>query len=296
MNRLVQVASISTFWLLSSTASAYELIRFGPEAFDPDTATMDIGLGVSGFIIEDFEDADFVNGLTINPMGSWFIHQNPYYWDGADGSEDGFVATFAGSVGATLVFDIPGGASSFGIGFSSASLPNTISINGGPAIGLANPPFVLDAIGRNGYVRVDAEPEDAAITSIAVTIHHPDNPTTGEAIRVDHVAFAPSIGLGTLINDLLADPPSVNGHVISLEPGIDMSGPNENANRGRLGAFTNRLIAAQDLASTDLDGACEELASAAKKLTGRNSWFIGDTAWDLLTAIQTIRLIFGCPV
>jgi hypothetical protein len=107
----------------------------------------------------------------------------------------------------------------------------------------------------------------------------------------------PPPDLVSLLAGLLSDPPTVGGMTISTEAGGDMTGPNQMANEGRLGAFINRLLAAQDLAGVDLIAACEELASAEKKVdpNEKNPWFAGPVADELLWQIQTIEGDLGCP-
>ena len=99
------------------------------------------------------------------------------------------------------------------------------------------------------------------------------------------------------------DPPIIvdNDTIISFDPADGhMTGPNSNANAGRLGAFIDRLESARDLASTDPEAACDELDSALSKLDGPNAWFTvtGDVAFALSEAVMTYKTEigeFGCP-
>lgn len=121
-----------------------------------------------------------------------------------------------------------------------------------------------------------------------------DQALTAVQISDRYQSFLFGSVLEGVIDDLTSDPPSVNGMVISTDPADgDMTGPNSNANSGRLEAFANRLADAQTmLGSGDTAGACDELRSAETKL---NTWFSGAIQQALRDALAQIIADVGCP-
>ena len=146
--------------------------------FDTDTAAMDAALGITGFQIENFEDVNLVNGLSIeytdpdagpvtvlpnlyDPSARW--QNNP--WDGIyalantpanqDWNDVGF-----NQLAKVTTFHINGGVAAFGVGlanFQSDRTTHTLFVNGidfGIIDGL--PDFDSGIHQRNMYVIINA--------------------------------------------------------------------------------------------------------------------------------------------
>ncbi|MDA0835527.1 MAG: hypothetical protein O3A29_19815, partial [Planctomycetota bacterium] len=66
------LAFLSILLVLSSQSQAANITFFHPSVFSPNTAEMDVILGVAGYTIEDFEDTTLVPGLSISYTGNGF--------------------------------------------------------------------------------------------------------------------------------------------------------------------------------------------------------------------------------
>lgn len=198
---------------LSACAHAgFNFTGFGPAQWGaPDTI-----LGVDGYIIEDFEDVNLVNGLqvtisspnggygpsstipnTFNPFtdstfGTAFQFGGGGVWDGSNGlintrTNREFPYNDAGSWGFTT-FTFAGGASSVGFSLQQMDLSAVVLINNNP-VGLLD--LLTGLVGngqRQGYVRIDAFGGDQ-INS--VTIANGTDGIFNDGLMFDHVAFNP---------------------------------------------------------------------------------------------------------
>lgn len=189
------------FWLLvpilmaiivGRNASAYVITVSGGSAFSPDEATMNATLGITGFDIEDFEDTTLLPGLS-ESHGPTAIFAPSF--DSPSNAWDG-TRTFQLRP-TDLTFTYSPGTRSFGIGISNDefidSLILSFQINGaGPLIDLGSFPNYTLTSGasnlRNGYLRIDAEPGDADLTSIRFI----DN-AEFDVISFDHLAVQTAV-------------------------------------------------------------------------------------------------------
>jgi hypothetical protein len=85
---------------------------------------------------------------------------------------------------------------------------------------------------------------------------------------------------------------------VSIDPVAgQMTGPNGNANRGRLSAFQNMLASARaSLEDGDTETGCSKLASVRDKVTGPHAWFAGEAAAALLAAVDELASTHGCAI
>lgn len=180
--------------LFSTAASAYTVTVFGPAVHDSDTAAMDAVLGVSGALIEDFEDLTLIPGLTeAHGTGNLTLPSpGSSSWDGGN---------LISIQNAPILFTYAPGATTFGVGISGDQLlagsvgPETFRINGDVALTFDLADFAEYQVGplRNGYIRIDAELGDLPITSVLFT-----SPDSGDTVSFDHLALVQVPEPGTL--------------------------------------------------------------------------------------------------
>jgi formylglycine-generating enzyme required for sulfatase activity len=172
----------------SAAAHAVTITRFSPAVYDTNTVTMDAALGVTGYQIEDFEDAtlDAIPGLTITDVdtGGTLDLSQPvsaaFPWDGdAAMSYEGMGAPVV-----TIAFD---DVNSVGFGLSGyefgthlirvhTALPSSFDI-----AAVLSPGTIGNA--RNTYIRVDRELGDPAIVGLSLL-----SPSHNEGLYLDHLA------------------------------------------------------------------------------------------------------------
>ncbi len=182
--------------------SAIIVNSFAPTTFNANTSLMDQTLGVTGFTIENFEDNNFVDGLTISANGSTPFSQAPpvnfgssLVWDGTLGIDAYNSLGFPAVTVDTMTFHLAQGASSFGFGTANMEIRRNpdlnIVVNGVTDLGpISEMPGYFDTIvtgsQRNIYVRLDAVGE----TINTVTINWGPTVSLGlDNIVFDHVAF-----------------------------------------------------------------------------------------------------------
>ncbi len=197
-----QALAALLFSIVRVPAEAYVISGFGPSSYTADTVAMDTALRVSGYVIEDFEDADLVPRLSVEythtglgPMTSLpgLLDSDPVFFrrdfpgHAWDGSHIMYTVQPADTVSA-LVVRVSGGARSFGIALSDYHPDTQLWAINGQVVGtvgqIAN--FFATDTGRNGYLRLDISPGDAPIES--VTFFHA---AFGESLEYDHIAFLP---------------------------------------------------------------------------------------------------------
>jgi hypothetical protein len=178
-------AYLVTTLLFSSAASAYTVTVFGSDVWDADTVAMDALLGVSGALVEDFEDTTLIAGLTEAHGAGNLTLPSPgaTAWDGSN---------LISIQNAPIVFTYTPGASTFGFGISGDQMvsgidgPETFLINGNVdlTVDLADfTEYQLSSL-RNGYVRIDVEGADLPITSITLV-----SPDSSDTVSFDHMAI-----------------------------------------------------------------------------------------------------------
>ncbi len=181
MKTIFLVLSLS---VLLPMASAYTVSVFSPSTQSSNLAAMDAALGITGYTIGDFESGTFLSGLSYSQTDLTFAIESSSpgnAWDGISSLR----ATFNGSG----TFTYTPGASSFGFGMAAngngaPDSSRTIQINGGTAISFqAFPAYVPSNAGLNGYIRIDAQQGDAAITSVRINLGG-----QGETIAYDRIA------------------------------------------------------------------------------------------------------------
>ncbi|MBT6562870.1 MAG: hypothetical protein HON76_10120, partial [Candidatus Scalindua sp.] len=164
--------------------SPYTMTMFGQSAYNVNTAAMDVTLGVTGYEIEDFEDAILLPGLsppvhTSNPWNNYFQlseHIGPGAWDGS--KRLGLV--FQGNV----TFTLPPGVRSVGVGFGFIGRSGqTVQINGRSAVDFSVlNGFVFHNNYRNGYLRIDAVDGAPPISTVTFSEY-------AELYSLDHLAL-----------------------------------------------------------------------------------------------------------
>ncbi len=203
---------------LLTTTAAFALSALGVHAatvtaFSPAVwPRTDADLGITGFQIEDFEDATLIPGLQVqlsggsadfgptstiphvftvadDPNGSLF---SAAIWDGTHFLLNRNTAPvpvgYVDSQWADISFLVPGGTQSLGFSLHQLEVTGTqmsvTTTSGVTIFGLDTLPNFSVNSGRNGYVRVDADPGES-ILSVKV-----DN-LSGDGFAFDHVAVNP---------------------------------------------------------------------------------------------------------
>ncbi len=186
---------IATIVISSLSLQAYTITSFDPANVFVDTtasgvASLDAAVGVTGYLIEDFEDTNLVSGaidptlipgLTISFTGP-NDHGNSAntLWDGSEHIDL--------NVGiGEITFNYTPGAQSLGLGIGDVESDVDIIVNGenlGFIRSLPNYSRLADST-REVYIRIDLEAGDDLITELRfVSI-----PQTGDALTFDHLAI-----------------------------------------------------------------------------------------------------------
>jgi len=186
---------------------------FTIKTFDPSVwPRSDAEIGVEGYVIEDFEDTELVEGLQVelsdsttdnfgptnklprafNPDfhdtggGRVFV---PGVWDGSHvliNRRSPSPHLYEDYVWGDTSFHVPGGASSFGFSLHEMDRDTELSVNGIPLVNLRK--LLPSGTTRGGYVRIDAAP---GLTIYSVKVANSFTTTTGDGLAFDHVAFKP---------------------------------------------------------------------------------------------------------
>ena len=174
---------ISMSFCYSFTLTAYDI-----SAYNSNISTMNANLGIDdSYVIDDFEDDIFVDGVNITyrrAIGYHQAHTSTEAWNGsrtlytAGGDYDNW------NNGITFVFSE--GVSSFGIGLSNLQQNGWyVEVNGSitledDILGMAN--IIYDG-GRNGYLKIDAG-QNEVIESVMI-----ERTSAGDRLNFDHLAF-----------------------------------------------------------------------------------------------------------
>ncbi len=143
-------------------------------------------VGVSGYLIEDFEDTTLIPGLRVEPSLDDLLDFGPVIWDGVQALRVDVREQAA-------AFRFPAGTTSIGIGIADVESPDSVveifvnNVSVGRVSDLPN----YARRGNNGrevYLRVDMEPGDAMITSLG--FKQLEGPRQEEFVSFDHLAIA----------------------------------------------------------------------------------------------------------
>lgn len=199
--------------LCPALASSFVITGFGPETYNPDTTALDTVLGISGCVVEDFEDSVLLPGLQIStdtqpvPLSTVEIVTHTAGsrpWDGSYSIHN--VTLLPDPVGPddqkamSITIHVDGGATSLGFGLSDLqschSPTHSILVNGSTVVSdlFSALPMLYDypctptgAYERTGYILIDAEAGEVIET---VTFRIDAAPQgTIDGICIDHVAF-----------------------------------------------------------------------------------------------------------
>jgi len=179
-------------WLLSlsySTAWAYTITTFSDASHAPSSAVLNANLGVTGYVIEDFEDTTFVPGFSLLFLGFSVLDFSSSAasetWDGTRS----FSFTTDSSISSTEFSFLPQGVSSFGIGLIDMDFVQEVEVNGSVLLPDITTDASYDSIGRNIYIRIDQDAADSAITSVILR----ETTAAANAYFFDHLAFVPAV-------------------------------------------------------------------------------------------------------
>lgn len=165
---------------LSCTAHAYVVTAFDGSIYTTDTVALDAALGLpASFVVEDFEDATLIPGLSANLSSDGRVLPN-HAWDG-------LTTTISGNAAFSISL---AGIRFFGIGISdNDGGGQTLTVNGSTLINLDTiAGYRGDSSSHATYVIVRAEGSDADITTINI-----DGSMTP---MFDHLVLSTEGGLG----------------------------------------------------------------------------------------------------
>lgn len=176
----------------AAPSSAAVITVFPGTDFNSNEATMNATLGITGFTIEDFEDATLLPGLTFTAGGSTIVTvplSSTLAWDGSNVLSAYFPN---GNTEVTFNFD---SSSSFGIGISDeegwrngagvTAGDFLVSVNSGAEVNLHTFSNYLQVDNsRNAYIRIDADGSDPTITSVRFR-----SAALNDGIQYDHLAL-----------------------------------------------------------------------------------------------------------
>ncbi len=198
---LIKKIFLAIFMLGVSQLFAYNVVSFAPSQFNTNTQLMDQSLGLVGYTIEDFEDVNLVEGLTLEMVNPDLaptsvlpqvynpVHANNQ-WDGSRAlvNHNQQIFTTNPPLSQITTFHIEDGATSVGIGLANfQNLTNhQLLINGQVVADISTlPGFAFGVSARNLYIRVDAEGGDALISSFSID----EQFSNADGLVFDHVAF-----------------------------------------------------------------------------------------------------------
>ncbi len=180
-----------SLFVLCCTVNAFTINSFDPTVVfystnPSDVASMDTAIGVTGFTIEDFEDANLIPGLTLAydglPESNFILTSdldNRALWDGSKS-----LLTVM-NLGTNNTFRIAGGALSFGIGVGDVETSYlrlyVNDIDFGRVSALLNYNRTVDD-SREVYIRIDA-----GANELIQTVRF-SGTNVGDGIFYDHAA------------------------------------------------------------------------------------------------------------
>lgn len=228
---LVALLTAAVLIAASPAQAGYTVTVFPISTYSANTAAMDATLGITGYVIEDFEDATFVPGMSVTfsefantngtPAGipdrtlaslpnlydaTDFFGFGPTYWDGtkalvtSSGGDNQFNTDPAPPVARVTTFTVAGGTTSFGVGvsnFQSLGGPFAISnhdllVNG---VSLGTIEALAGTNWAPGLLRNGYVRIDAMGGDVIGSIgfrNRNDGPALADIHIYDRVAFAPA--------------------------------------------------------------------------------------------------------
>ncbi len=183
---LILIAGQSLYAYTITSFRQTQLVASGVAPSATDVANFDSLVGISGGIVEDFEDNTLISGLTMslagvnNALPSGFRNSNSVlaknFWDGAD--------SIVANASTVATFSYAPGASVFALGLGDIESDLRVSVNGedlGLVRSLPNYERILDNA-REVYIRIDLETGDNLITNVSFS-----NSSAGDGIFYDHL-------------------------------------------------------------------------------------------------------------
>lgn len=191
--KLFRFALVLSLPLVSLTSNAYTVDVLSPSYHDANLATLNTNLGLtSTLVFEEFDDALLAQGLSVTfntaATAPQYINLDTNLsgtFSDADWSDASAMMVNGYSFAR---FAISGGTSVFGLGLGGVLFSgSTIEINdSGNLIDVSlDSDWQLTNANRNGYVVINSEVGDAAISAVTFRISTPQADTT----FFDHVAF-----------------------------------------------------------------------------------------------------------
>jgi len=175
---------------VASTASGFTITGFAPTVYDSNTAAMDAALGVTGHVVEDFEDLTFAPGLTIAYETHGIFPHDFDTTSDANWDTTRNLKVYGGTTSIVNTgprFSFAEGLSSFGIGIGNMTSTDWfIEVNATTTLvtNIVGQVPNFDSIGnRNVYLIIEPE---AGETIDSVFIHRTPG---GDRIHLDHLTF-----------------------------------------------------------------------------------------------------------
>ena len=180
--------------ITSNVANAFTVNVFTPEEFS------DEAVGISGFIIEDFEDTNLIPGLSVewtNPQVGPFttlpsVYNNGDRWHTVNNAWDGenFLGNYdklsSGVLADATILNFSNNPTSVGIGISNYQFLGAKLLINGVTYGDLSELISRRTTNKNAYLRIDAESGEF-IRSISI------DGRPGDFIGFDRVAVGSSI-------------------------------------------------------------------------------------------------------
>jgi hypothetical protein len=211
--RINSLATLAAIGLISASldANAASAVAFGPAQW----GTSDAVLGVTGYVVEDFEDTSLAAGLEVQvlppslsgygPTSTLPFTFNPAVddqvsnafvgsaWDGSKSlvNRPFLPITTYGNDGGwsdvRFLFDAGVTSVGFSIQQAEANIGISLDLGGGFTLFLNSSTLLTPASGRIGYLRIDAAPGE-----VIYGVHLDNQAGNHDGIAYDHLAFQPA--------------------------------------------------------------------------------------------------------
>jgi len=211
--RINSLATLAAVGLISASldANAASAVAFGPAQW----GTSDAVLGVTGYVVEDFEDTSLATGLKVQvlppslsgygPTSTLPFTFNPVVddqvstafvgsaWDGSKSlvNRPFLPITTYGNDGGwsdvRFLFDAGVTSVGFSIQQAEANIGISLDVGGGFTLFLNSSTLLAPASGRIGYLRIDAAPGE-----VIYGVHLDNQAGNHDGIAYDHLAFQPA--------------------------------------------------------------------------------------------------------
>lgn len=168
------------------SGQAFTVSSFNPAVVYSGTspaeqAALDTAVGVSGYVIEDFEDAVLAPGLSMSPAPALGSTYTGSIWDGVS-------YTVHGTYAPGILFTFAGGAASVGFGIGDVDVEQVHLYVNDMDMGAINALPNFTKLGdnvRDVYIRVDAGVSES-ISTIRI---QRDATDFNDGVFIDHLAF-----------------------------------------------------------------------------------------------------------